>query len=73
MVGGDGAQGNAAELVNRLNAEFARIMKLPDVREKYASLGIDTEYSTPQQVTEMIKRDTPRMAQVLKAAGVEPE
>jgi len=65
--------GTPAEIVSRLNAEFARIMKLPDVLEKYASLGIVTEYSTPQQVTEMIKRDTPRMAQVLKAAGVEPE
>ena len=66
-------RGTPAEVVNRLNAEFARIMKLPDVREKYAGLGIDTEYSTPQHVTEMIRRDTPRMAQVLKAAGVEPE
>ena len=62
-----------AEVVNRLNAEFARIMKLPDVLEKYAGLGIVPEYSTPQYVTEMIKRDTPRMAQVLKAAGVEQE
>src|SRR6267378_2961726 len=66
-------RGTPADVVNRLNAEFARIMKLPDDGEKYASLGIVTEYSTPQQVTEMIKRDTPRMARVLKAAGVEPE
>ncbi len=66
-------RGTPAEIVNRLNAEFARIMKLPDVLEKYASLGIVAEYSAPQHVTEMIRRDTPRMAQVLKAAGVEPE
>jgi len=66
-------RGTPAGVVNRLNAEFARIMKLPDVLEKYASLGIVAEYSAPQHVTEMIKRDTPRMAQVLKAAGVEPE
>ena len=66
-------KGTPAGVVNRLNAEFARIMKLPDVVEKYTGLGIATEYGTSQQVTEMIKRDTPRMAQVLKAAGVEPE
>src|SRR6266852_6243254 len=66
-------KGTPDAIVNRLNAELGRIVKLADVQEKYASLGIVAEYSTPQQVTEMIKRDTPRMAQVLKAAGVEPE
>jgi tripartite-type tricarboxylate transporter receptor subunit TctC len=66
-------KGTPAEIVNRLNAEFERIMKLPEVQEKYASLGIVTSHSTPQQVTEAITSGTPRMAQILKAAGVEPE
>ncbi len=48
-------------------------MTLPDVQERYASLGVFTEHSTPQQVTERIKADTQSYARLLKAAGIEPE
>jgi tripartite-type tricarboxylate transporter receptor subunit TctC len=43
------------------------------VQERFASLGIATAHSTPQAVTETIRRETPQMAAILKAAGVEPE
>jgi len=66
-------KGTPEAIVNRLNAELGRIVMLADVREKYASLGVSTEHSTPQFVTEKIKADTQRFAAVLKAAGVEPE
>jgi tripartite-type tricarboxylate transporter receptor subunit TctC len=66
-------KGTPDAIVNRLNAELARIVRLAEVREKYASLGVSTEHSTPQFVTEKIKTDTQRFAGVLKAAGVEPE
>ena len=66
-------RGTPAEIINRLNAELARIIKLPDVQEKYAGLGIASAHSTPQRVTEMIRTRTQEMAKVLKAAGVVPE
>jgi tripartite-type tricarboxylate transporter receptor subunit TctC len=66
-------KGTPEAIVNRLNGALGRIVKLADVREKYASLGVSTEHSTPQFVTEKIKTDTQRFAAVLKAAGVEPE
>jgi tripartite-type tricarboxylate transporter receptor subunit TctC len=66
-------KGTPGAIVGRLNGEFGRIVKLPDVLEKYASLGVSTEHSTPQYVTEKIKTDTQQFAKVLKAAGVEPE
>lgn len=66
-------RGTPEAIVNRLNAELGRIVKLADVQEKYANLGVSTEYSTPQYVTEKIRADTVEVAEVLKAAGVEPE
>ena len=66
-------KGTPDAIVDRLNAELGRIVKLADVRDKYASLGVSTEHSTPQFVTEKIRTDTQRLAGVLKAAGVEPE
>jgi tripartite-type tricarboxylate transporter receptor subunit TctC len=66
-------RGTPEPIVGRLNAEFGRIVKLPDVREKYASLGISPEHSTPGYVFERMKAEAPRIASAMKAAGVEPE
>jgi tripartite-type tricarboxylate transporter receptor subunit TctC len=66
-------KGAHPELIQRLNAELGRIIALPDVQERYASLGMTPAHSTPQQVTELIRSDTQKFGPVLKAAGVEPE
>jgi tripartite-type tricarboxylate transporter receptor subunit TctC len=66
-------RGTPPAVVGRLNAELGRIVTLADVREKYASLGVETEHSTPEEVTARIRADTVEVAKVLAAAGVEPE
>jgi tripartite-type tricarboxylate transporter receptor subunit TctC len=66
-------KGTPAAIVGRLNAELGRIVKLPDVQEKYASLGISPEHSTPAYVLERAKAEGPSIAAALKAAGIEPE
>jgi tripartite-type tricarboxylate transporter receptor subunit TctC len=66
-------KGTPAAIISRINTDLAQIIKLPDVQEKYSSLGLTPSHSTPEQVTEMIKAESPQMGKVLKAAGVEPE
>jgi len=66
-------KGTPAAIIGRLNAELAQIMKLPDVQEKYAGLGVFTVHTTPERVLELVRIETPKMAKVLKAAGVEPD
>jgi tripartite-type tricarboxylate transporter receptor subunit TctC len=66
-------KGTPEAIVGRLNTELGRIVKLPDVQEKYASLGISPEHSTPAQVLQRAKEEGPRIAAALKAAGIEPE
>ena len=66
-------KGTPAAVIARLNADLAQMVKQPDVQERYATLGLVTAHSTPEQVTEMIKTESPAMGKVLKAAGVEPE
>ena len=66
-------RGTPTAIINRLNADLAQIMKLPDVQEKYAGLGVFTVHTTPERVMELVRIETPRMSKVLKAAGVEPD
>jgi len=66
-------KGTPEAIVGRLNAELGRIVRLPDVQEKYANLGVSTEHSTPAYVLERMRLEAPRLAAALKAAGIEPE
>ena len=66
-------KGTPAAIVNRLNADLAQIMKLPDVQERYAGLGLSTMHTAPERVLEMVRIESPKMGKVLKAAGVEPD
>lgn len=66
-------KGTPAAIINRLNIELGQMLKTQDVQERYASLGILTVHSTPERVLEQVRAESPRVAKVLKAAGVEPE
>lgn len=66
-------RGTPPEVIQRVNAELARVMTLSEVRETYAKLGVSTAHSTPGKVMETVKAESPLMARILKAAGVEPE
>jgi tripartite-type tricarboxylate transporter receptor subunit TctC len=66
-------RGTPAPIIQRLNGEVARIMQQPDVKERYSGLGVFTVHTTPERVMELVRIEQPRMAKILKAAGVEPE
>jgi len=66
-------RGTPAAIVERLNAALGRIVALPEVREKYASLGVTPEHSSPQEVSARIAADSRVVAKVLQAAGVKAE
>jgi tripartite-type tricarboxylate transporter receptor subunit TctC len=66
-------KGTPAAVITRINGDLAQILKQPDVRERYSALGIIPTHSTPDQITEMMKKESPAMGKVLKTAGVEPE
>jgi tripartite-type tricarboxylate transporter receptor subunit TctC len=66
-------KGADSALVQRLNGELERVIALPEVQERYASLGMNPAHSSPREVTALIRSDTRKFGPILKAAGVEPE
>jgi len=60
-------------IVNRLNAEFVKALKAPDVRERLASLGFEIEGTTPEKYGSYIKSEIVKWAKVVKASGAKPE
>lgn len=66
-------KGTPPAVINRVNADLGRIVKMPDVLEQFAGMGIFPEHTTPERMLEMVKAEGPPMAKLLKAAGIEPQ
>ena len=65
--------GMAAPLVARLNAEINKALALPEVAQHLAVEGATPMPSTPQAFGDLIKREIPRWAEVVKAGNVRPD
>ena len=68
-----GPVGVPREIINRLNAEFNRIVQLPDVREKLATLGAEPMSGTPEQISAFLRSEIAKWAKVIKASGTRVE
>jgi len=66
-------KGAPPAIVEKLNGELGRVLRMPEVIERMAALGVAPHHSTPQAVIERMQRDSPEFGRVLKAAGVQPE
>ena len=63
----------SAVIVDRLSAELAKAVAVPDVREKLLALGIEPEGSTPGGFTEHLRNEIARWTPIIANAGVKPE
>jgi len=58
------------EIITRLNAEVARALTAPEVREKLLAQGLIPTPMTPEQLGAYIRADHERWAKVVRAAGI---
>ncbi len=64
--------GTPAPVISRLNAEFAKALNAPDIRERFAKIGVDPAPGSPSDLLEMIRKETELWAKVIKATGAKP-
>jgi tripartite-type tricarboxylate transporter receptor subunit TctC len=65
--------GTPGDIVARLNAEIARILRLPDMREKLIAMGAEPVASTPQEFTAFIRDEMRKWEKVVRAAKIPPQ
>jgi tripartite-type tricarboxylate transporter receptor subunit TctC len=65
--------GTPAPVIKRLQEELARVMAMPDVRERFASLGVDPVTNTPEEFRKMIASDIEKWTAVAKAANIKAD
>ena len=65
--------GTPKAIIAKLNAEINAALKMPDVRTKLETAGIEVQGGTPQEYAALIKSDLAKWSKVIKAAGIPAE
>jgi tripartite-type tricarboxylate transporter receptor subunit TctC len=60
-------------VVALLNREINKILASPDVRGHTAFAGAELDIWTPEEFAQYARKERPRWAQIVKAAGIEPQ
>lgn len=63
--------GTPPDIIAKINAEFIRVLRLPEVKERLNKAGFETAGSTPENFTGYVKSEYERWGRVVKQAGIE--
>jgi tripartite-type tricarboxylate transporter receptor subunit TctC len=61
--------GTPEPIINRLNSETLAVLAMPEVREKFSSLGMEPLGSTPAEFGVFIRSEIERLGKVVRASG----
>jgi tripartite-type tricarboxylate transporter receptor subunit TctC len=57
-------------IVARLQKEIARVVHLPDIKERFAALGVDPVGGSTEELARQVARDIEKWTAVARAAGI---
>jgi tripartite-type tricarboxylate transporter receptor subunit TctC len=62
--------GTPRPIVNRLNEAVIQILKTPQAQERYAAVGAEIRYNSPEEFRALIRSEIAKWGKVIKAAGI---
>ena len=65
--------GTPRAIVMKTNSEVVRLLKSPEVSSRFAGAGVEPQTNTPEQFTELIRREVVTWSKVVKAANIRVE
>lgn len=65
--------GTPPVIVQRVNQELSKILQQPDVRTRYAQLGVEAVSMTPSEFGQYINREMEKWAEVIAKSGAKVE
>jgi len=58
------------DVINKLQQETARVLNLPELKERLAGEGMTVVASTPEQFAAFLARETAKYNRIIQAAGI---
>jgi len=65
--------GTPKGIADKFRADLVKVMQDPDVKEKFAMLGVDAMSGTPEQFGAYIKAETAKYSKLIKEANIHAE
>ena len=65
--------GTPRDVVQKLNSEIAKIIRMPDVRAKWDQLGAEPVDNTPQQFATWLSSEALKWGKVIQVSGAKPD
>jgi tripartite-type tricarboxylate transporter receptor subunit TctC len=65
--------GTPKEIVQRLNAEMVKVMRTPEVMDRFQKAGVDTVASSPEEFGTFLKGEVSRWAKVVQDANIKAD
>jgi len=62
--------GTPRAIVNRLHETIVQILKSPQAQERYANVGAEIRYNSPEEFRTLIRFEMEKWAKLIKAAGI---
>ncbi len=63
----------SATIVRKLHLETVKALALPDLRAKFADLGLEVIGSSPDEFAAAIKSEIPKWAKLIRESGIKPD
>jgi tripartite-type tricarboxylate transporter receptor subunit TctC len=63
--------GTSKEVVRKIHAAGAKVLAIPELRERLAGQGAEVASSTPEQLAALLKEDLVRWAKIVKESGAQ--
>ena len=60
-------------VIDKLNAEVARVLRTPEMKEKMIGLGTEVVANTPEQFAQYLREEMAKWSKIVKDAGIKLE
>ena len=61
--------GTPKPIIDKLNEELRKAVNLPDIKERYVTLGLETFTSTPEQFGKFIQSEMSKFGEIIQRSG----
>jgi len=65
--------GTPAPVIAKLNSEYVRALRAPEVRERLEGFGFEVVGSTPSEFASRMRSESQRVARVIRESGAKPD
>jgi tripartite-type tricarboxylate transporter receptor subunit TctC len=65
--------GTPKAIVDLLYSETIKVLQLPDVKERFAAIGVDVVGNTPDEFAAQIRAEIAKWGKVIKDANIKAE